>query len=275
MKMAATDFLTRIVSQKREQVDTLRQSVPLDALQAKAMGRSDVRPFASALSRPGPAGANIIAEIKRASPSKGPLRLDLDPAALAMAYETGGAAALSVLTETAFFRGGPQDLIAARQATALPVLRKDFVIDDYQIWESAAMGADAILLIVRILTDAQLAGSLALCRHLNLDALVEVNSGEELERANAAAAMLIGINNRDLASFATDTGKALGLAGLLSPGQIAVAASGIAGPADIAAGLKAGIFNFLVGEHLVRAHDPAAALGRLLAPGRRSTGTGQ
>lgn len=272
MKMAAMDFLTRIVSQKREQVDALRQSTPLDALKAKALARNDVRHFGQVLSQPGTAGANIIAEIKRASPSKGPLRLDLDPAVLAASYQAGGAAALSVLTETAFFKGGPEDLIAARQATALPVLRKDFIIDDYQIWESAAMGADAVLLIVRILSDAFIADSLSLCRQLALDALVEVNSAGELDRAKAAGATLIGINNRDLASFATDTGKALSLAGALAPGQVAVAASGIAGPADIAAGLKAGIFNFLVGEHLVRAADPAAAMRKLLAPGRSSTG---
>jgi indole-3-glycerol phosphate synthase len=267
MQTAQMDFLARITARKKQQIDARRQRAPLAAIQTKALGRVDYRHFAASMSRPGPSGVNIIAEIKRASPSKGPLRPELDPAALACRYESAGAAALSVLTETDFFMGSDADLTAARQATCLPVLRKDFIFTDYQIWESAAMGADAVLLIVRILTDSQLSQALSLCRHVHLDALVEVSNQEELARATAAGARLIGINNRDLSSFATDTATAPGLSALLAADQIAVAASGIASPADIADGLTAGIFNFLVGEHLVKADDPAAALRRLLAAG--------
>jgi indole-3-glycerol phosphate synthase len=272
MAQSTADFLDRIMSRKKRQVAQRQRAVPLAAVREKAVGRRDYRPFFKTLSTPGPSGVNILAEIKRASPSKGPLRPGLDAAVLAGQYERGGAAALSVLTETDFFMGADQDLTAARQATDLPVLRKDFIFSEYQVYESAAMGADAILLIVRLLSPTRLLDLLGCCRRLGMDALVEVFGPDDMRIAAAAGAGLIGINNRDLASFHTDTGHAGRLAAGLGPGQIAVAASGIGGRRDILAGLDAGITNFLVGEHLVRAPDPVAALRGLMGLGDGAKG---
>ncbi|MBS3779707.1 MAG: indole-3-glycerol-phosphate synthase, partial [Desulfovermiculus sp.] len=200
----------------------------------------------------------------RASPSKGDICRDLDPAALARSYERGGAAALSVLTDEAFFKGGPADLQAARNACSLPVLRKDFIISEYQIYESAAWGADAVLLIVRILSANQLAEFLALSAELGLDALVEVHTASEVDSAIKASANLIGINNRNLASFDTDLQTAVSLIGKLEPHQMAVAASGISSRQDIEQNLKAGISRFLIGESLVRAENPQTFLTHLI-----------
>jgi indole-3-glycerol phosphate synthase len=259
----ANDILNRIVAARVEDVAAAERSAPLARLRAAAEARADHRPFAAALTRPGPAGVNVIAEIKRASPSKGAIRADLDPAALARAYAAGGAAALSVLTEPRFFRGSADDLRRARAACPLPVLRKDFLFCDYQIYESAAMGADAVLLIVRILDPAQLADLIATAATLGLSALVEVYTAAEAETAAAAGARLVGINNRDLSSFHTDLDRTLAVLPALAPGQTAVAASGIRGRADVLRYRGTPVFNFLVGESLVISENPAGFLKSL------------
>ena len=203
---------------------------------------------------------NIIAEIKRASPSKGVLCENLDAAGTARVYEKAGAAAISVLTDNHFFMGSADDLRQVKAVTTLPVLRKDFIISEYQVLESAAMGADAILLIVRILTRDQLTRYLSLCRDLNLEALVEVHSAEDVSKALTTDAKLIGINNRDLSTFETHISKALDMGKMLGPGQIPVVASGIHSQDDIAKNYRAGMNNFLIGESLVRADNPATRL---------------
>lgn len=258
------DILTRIVAQKKEEVAAAARQVPLAILREQALAAGKRRPFFESLKQPGPAGINIIAEIKRASPSKGMLNAHLDAARTARAYHAGGAAALSVLTDRTFFKGGPTDLKDARAAAPLPVLRKDFLIDEYQIYESAVMGADAVLLICRILSPRQLNDLQALCREIHLDTLVEIHTREDLETARKSRAPLIGINNRNLATFETDLNTAMGLARALNPEQIPVAASGIAGPADIRRNLASRIFNFLIGETLVRAENPVITLQEMI-----------
>jgi indole-3-glycerol phosphate synthase len=258
------DILNDILERKRRELAELVATVPERLLRERAEARVDRRPFRDALARPGAHGVNIVAEIKRASPSKGAIRPDLDPIEYAQAYERGGAAALSVLTDHHYFLGSPEDLLQARAATSLPVLRKDFIISTYQVYESAAMGADAVLLIARALSPDLLRECLGLSRELRLAPLVEVHSPEDLDRASAAGATLIGINNRDLSSFETDLSLAGQMARRLAPDQIAVAESGIRTRADVEALLEAGIRNFLVGESLVRAPEPEVLLRHLL-----------
>ncbi len=259
----ANDILSRIVAARKEEVAAAERAVPLARLRAAAEARTDHRPFAATLARPGPSGVNVIAEIKRASPSKGAIRPDLDPAALARAYAAGGAAALSVLTEPRFFRGSADDLQRARAACALPVLRKDFLFCDYQLYESAAMGADAVLLIVRILEPAQLSDLIATAAALGLAALVEVYTAAEAEIATRAGAHLVGINNRDLGTFHTDIDHTLAVLPALAPGQTAVAASGIRDRADVLRYQGTPVFHFLVGESLVISENPAGFLKSL------------
>ncbi len=259
------DFLSRILAAKKEEVRRAEAAVPVDALEDQARARKDLRPFAAALAID---GVRIIAEIKRASPSKGALKPDLDPAALARGYEAGGAAALSVLTDGPFFQGSASDLQAARAACRLPVLRKDFILTPYQVFESMAMGADAVLLIVRALSEARLAELLGLCRRLCLDALVEIHTEEDLDAATRAGATLIGINNRDLGTFSTDIGRAVALISRLAPGQVPVAASGISARTDIETNLTAGIRRFLIGESLVTADRPEIRLRELIGEDR-------
>jgi len=263
----AVHILDKIVRYKAEEVDIARQAIPLEHLMDEVQRRDDRRPFLQRLSRPGKAGVNIIAEIKRASPSKGAIRADLDPQVYARRYAEAGAAALSVLTDAAFFRGSFDDFRRARAAAALPMLRKDFIISEYQLYESAVLGADAVLLIVRILSRAQLSDFLAVCEQLQLDALVEVHSEGELQTALEAGARLVGINNRDLDTFRTDIETCMRLAARLDQGQIAVAESGIRGREDIERVQTAGIFNFLIGESLVRAEDTGQFLRQLLGAG--------
>jgi indole-3-glycerol phosphate synthase len=258
-----TDFLTRIVQQKGREISQARKVVSEARLAELARQRSDFRPFFDVLSRPGSAGVNIIAEIKRASPSKGDIRPDLNASRMAVLYEDGGAAAVSVLTDTDHFKGSLDDLKAARDACGLPVLRKEFIISRYQVLEAATAGADAILLIARILTSEKLDRLYTLCRELGMDALVEIHSPEDARMAAACGARLVGINNRDLTTFKTDIAVAMDLVSRLASGQIPVAASGIAKPADIRDNLEAGIFNFLVGESIVRAPDPARFIREL------------
>lgn len=258
-----TDFLKTIVDAKKEEVAAAKKRFSESDLCRMASAVRTKHPFFEKLSQPGRSGLNIIAEIKRASPSKGPIRMDLNPAVYAAAYEAGGACAISVLTDEKFFKGSLEDLKAARAASTLPVLRKDFIISPYQIYESVLAGADAVLLIVRILDKTRLKDLLALCGQMDMDALVEINSSDDAGIAAAAGARLIGINNRDLSSFKTDAHTAGRLVSSLRPDQVAVAASGIQCREDIDRNLQAGIFNFLIGESVVRADDPRLFLRAL------------
>ncbi len=258
------DILSKIIAERTGQIQAAQKMVPETVLRKKAENRTDYRAFMEPFVSGPDDRVNIIAEIKRASPSKGIIRADLDAASCAVAYENGGAVALSVLTEPAYFQGSIEDLQAARDATRLPVLRKDFTVSTYQIYETAAIGADALLLIVRVLLAEQLKDYLDLARELHIDALVEVHTLEDMEIATESGATLIGINNRNLKSFDTDIRTAMDMVARFSPGQVPVAASGITSRADIDANLKAGIRNFLVGESLVRAADPEKKLRELI-----------
>ena len=255
-------ILDRIVDSKKAEVAAAMRDVPLAALKSRIAAPWTPRGFASRMARPG--GVNIIAEIKRASPSKGDIAPDLNAADCARAYEAGGAAALSVLTDGPFFKGSLDDLAAARAATRLPVLRKEFIVDPYQVYEARAAGADAVLLIVRILPPQLLEALLALAQRLGMDALVEIHAAEELNVARTAGARLIGINNRNLATFDTCLDTASELARRFLPGEVPVAASGIGDRRDIELNLRAGIRNFLIGESLVRAADRVGFLKTLI-----------
>jgi indole-3-glycerol phosphate synthase len=219
------------------------------------------RGFRAALAAGAPA---IIAEVKKASPSKGVLTHDFDPARIASAYELGGAAAVSVLTDERFFQGGLADLEAARASISLPVLRKDFTIAESQIVQAAAHGADAILLIAAILTGRELRDFRESAERYRMSALVEVHNRTELDAAIDSGADLIGVNNRDLTTFHVSLDTSLELAAHMPPGALLVSESGIHGPEDIARLRAAGYSAFLVGEHLMKSGDPAAALKRLV-----------
>ncbi|CAB5152398.1 Indole-3-glycerol phosphate synthase (EC [Olavius algarvensis associated proteobacterium Delta 3] len=257
-------ILEKIIETKRKEIADAARSVPIEQLTEQAAAAPECRSFLKPFLR---SGVNVIAEIKRASPSKGAIRPDLDAGQQARRYQEGGAAALSVLTDGPFFQGCLDDLERARAATTLPVLRKDFLIDPYQLFEARAAGADAILLIVRVLDEKRLGKLLELGETLGMDALVEIHSRPDLKVASRAGAKLIGINNRDLSSFDTDIRTAIGLVDRLAPDQIPVAASGIGGPDDIRRNIAAGIHNFLIGECLVRSKDPAAFLKLLIETG--------
>lgn len=258
------DFLQIIVEDKKQEIAAAKHRLPKRLLREKALIPKKRRPFLQKLAQPGPSGVNIIAEIKRASPSKGIICPDLNPVTYAVEYEREGAAALSVLTDGPHFKGGIHDLKRARESTTLPVLRKDFLISSYQIFESAVMGADALLLIARILDPKQLKDYLDLCKELEMDALVEIHSEEDMEKATLAGAKLIGINNRNLRSFETDIHTSIRMKSLLEPHQVAVAASGIRSRKDIEKMNSSGIWNFLIGESLVRADNPGAFLKSLM-----------
>lgn len=251
-------FLDDIIAHKLAEVAAAKSRVPEGALLSAA--RPARRGFHDALRRVQPA---VIAEVKRASPSRGLIAPDLDLPALVRAYQAGGAAALSILTDGRFFGGALTDLSAAREAVSLPLLRKDFILDPYQAAEAAAAGADAILLIAACLERERLGDLLAAAGELALDALVEVHNEAELEIALALGAALIGVNNRDLRTFQTDPGVALRLLPLIPPDVTAVAESGIAGPAEASLFCRAGARALLVGEALVRSGDPAAAVQAL------------
>jgi indole-3-glycerol phosphate synthase len=257
------DILSKIVEDKKREITAAKQHIPESILREKAFAPRMRRPFLKKLEKPGPFGINIIAEIKRASPSKGDIRANLNPAVYADEYEKGGAAALSVLTDQPYFKGAPEDLKIAREITTIPVLRKDFLISAYQIFESAVMEADAVLLIVRILDLQQLKDYLSLCNELKMDALVEVHSEADIEKAGLAGARLIGINNRNLQSFETDIEIAIRMKSLLNNDQIAIAASGIRTRKDIEKIKDSEIWNFLIGESLVRAEHPREFLESL------------
>ena len=230
----------------------------------RAAVQQERRSFSESLSRP---GVSVIAEIKRRSPSRGTLNADLDPARLATLYEQGGAAAISVLTERDYFSGSPEDLRRVRRTVGLPVLRKDFVLHPAQVWESAAMGADAVLLIVAILDDSTLSELIEESRTAGLATLVEVHSEEEAERALRSAAPIIGVNNRDLTTFEVDLATAETLADCIGARALRVAESGIHTPDDVARMAQAGYDAVLVGESLVRADDPTDLVYRFVAAG--------
>ena len=224
------------------------------------------RPFRDALAAAGPGGAAVVAEVKRRSPSKGDLRAGLDPARLAADYERGGARALSVLTDAEWFGGSADDLRRARAATALPVLRKDFTVDPRDVVDAALMGADCVLLIAAALDGAELAELSGLARAVGLDCMVEVHDEAELERALACGVSLVGVNQRDLFTFEVDRDRAVRVAAAIPDGVVRVAESGIRGRDDVTALAGAGYHAVLVGETLVTAADPEAALRRLLEP---------
>jgi indole-3-glycerol phosphate synthase len=258
--------LATILEQKRAEVALARRLAPLPVLREKAHEAPEARGFAAALSAP---GRRLVTECKRASPSKGPMASGpWAPAALARAYHEGGAAAISCLTDTRFFWGQLADLVEVRAAMPLPVLRKDFLVDPYQVWESRVAGADAVLLIVAALTGDALGELLGLCEEAGLDALVEVHDEDEALAAVEANARLVGINNRDLRTFEVDLAITERLApGLAEAGCTVVAESGIFEASDVARLEAAGAGAFLVGESLVRSGDPAAAVRALVEGG--------
>lgn len=258
------DILKRILARKVEEIDECKQKLGLQELERRVANADAPRGFASSLLQKLDAGqAAVIAEIKKASPSRGVLREDFDPAKLAISYEKGGAACLSVLTDVDFFMGADAFLQQARAACALPVLRKDFTIDPYQVYEARMLGADCILLIVAALGDAMLLELLQLAEHLGMDALVEVHDADELERALAVPARLLGINNRDLRSFETSLDVTLGFLDRIPDDRIVVTESGIHTAEDVALMRSSGVHAFLVGEAFMKAPEPGEKLREL------------
>ncbi len=261
MLHSVPDVLARIVAHKREEL----AAAPFPRAEWERLARAHMaarRDFAASLKRDGPA---IIAEIKKASPSKGIIAPEFDPASIAQAYAAGGAAALSVLTDRRFFQGSLDDLATARSAAPLPVLRKDFTIDERHVLEAAAHGADAILLIAAVLTPAQLRAFRELAEQYGMAALVEVHDAGELQAAIDSGATLIGVNSRNLHTFEVSLETAVELAPRMPRGAIRVAESGIHSVEDIRRLREAGYDAFLIGEHLMRSPDPESALRALLS----------
>jgi len=254
--------LDEIVANTRAEVARRKSAVPRASLERQCDAAPATRDFEGAL-RGEPGSVRLIAEVKKASPSRGVLSSDLDPAALATAYATSGAHAISVLTDQKFFRGSLDDLRRVRAAVDVPLLRKDFTIDEYQLWESRAAGADAVLLIVSILEPARLAELSAAAKGLGLAALVECHTAAELDQALAAGSRIIGINNRDLATFETHITTTLELLPLIPPGPIVVSESGFFTAADVRTVVAAGARAILVGEGLVRSGDVPAKIREL------------
>ena len=253
-------ILERIVAVKRTEIAAAKERMPLQRVEAQAGSASPVRDFLGALRAKTPA---VIAEIKKASPSRGVLREHFDPAAIARSYERAGAACLSVLTDAQFFQGSLGDLGAARDSCTLPVLRKDFVIDPYQVFEARAAGADCILLIAACLDKSEMRGLERVAQRLGMAVLVEVHDAEELEAALALETPLIGVNNRNLKTFDTTLETTLELLPRIPRARIVVTESGILAPADVQRMRNAGVRVFLVGEAFMRSPDPGAGLIRL------------
>jgi indole-3-glycerol phosphate synthase len=259
-----TDILDRILARKAEEITERRSNLPLAELTARIADQPDTRGFAAAIEAKIEAGLPaVIAEVKKASPSKGVIRHDFDPASIARSYEEAGAACLSVLTDRDFFQGSEAFLQQARKACSLPLLRKDFIIDPYQVYEARAIGADGILLIVAALDDDVLLQLSLLAADLSMDVLCEVHDEEEMERAMALPVPLIGVNNRNLRSFETSLDISLAMRDLIEYDRVLVAESGIHTPDDVARLREGGIQAFLVGEAFMRAEDPGSELRRL------------
>jgi indole-3-glycerol phosphate synthase len=259
-----SDILDRILAKKAEEVIAAQIARPFAAVDAEARAQPPARGFERALRAKVDAGqAAVIAEIKRASPSKGVLREDFDAAGIAASYERAGAACLSVLTDRTFFQGGPEYLVAARNACALPALRKEFIVDEYQVAESRALGADAILLIVAALDQLRLRALADAARGYGLDVLVEVHDAKELDRALELPQALLGINNRNLRDFSVSLQTTIGLLPRVPEGRLVVTESGILAQRDVAQMRRHKVNAFLVGEAFMRAPDPGAALQAL------------
>jgi indole-3-glycerol phosphate synthase len=264
--LCVTDILNKILATKREEIARDVKLRSLASLRDEARKRKDQRGFAKALhSRVARGDAAVIAEIKKASPSKGVLREHFVPSEIAQSYAQGGAACLSVLTDVQYFQGSNAYLQQARAACALPVIRKDFLIDEYQVTEAAAIGADAILLIVAALEQGQMQELEACAIELGLDVLVEAHDRAELDRALQLRTPLIGINNRNLRTFEVSLVTTLGVLQEIPAEKLVITESGILGPADVARMRAAGVHAFLVGEAFMRAADPGAELARLFA----------
>jgi len=256
-----TDVLEKICADKAAHVAAQKSRLPLSELKTRAADMPPPRGFIRALTSTSPA---LIAEVKKASPSRGVIRADFDPVNIARIYEGAGAACLSVLTDTPYFQGGDNDLRAVRAAVSLPLLRKDFMIDAYQIYESRVIGADCVLLIMAALSDSQARDFYALATELSLDVLVEVHDATELERALAFSPAMVGVNNRNLKTLAVDLKTGLALADHIPPGTLKVAESGLYSHDDLTMFQKAGFGAFLIGESLLRQDDIAAATRAIL-----------
>ena len=262
-----SDILQKILAAKREEVERSRAAVPLERLRERAAAASPPRGFERALGAKVAAGLPaVIAEIKRASPSRGLIRADFDPARIAASYEANGAACLSVLTDRQFFGGSADDLGAARAACGLPVLRKDFIVDAYQVYEARAWGADCILLIVDAAADEHLRSLEEAARGLGMDVLVECHDGAQLDRALATfSTPLIGVNNRDLRTFETRLETTVELVSRIPAGRMVVTESGIQSPADVRRLAAAGVSAYLVGSAFMAAEDPGMELKRVFS----------
>lgn len=256
--------LDEIVSHKRSELAALKARRPPGAVEAGCRGRPPALDLASALRPRAGERVRLIAEVKRASPSQGVLRTDLDPVAQARAYAAAGAAAVSVLTDGRYFGGSLDDLVGVRRAVQVPVLRKEFIVDEYQLWEAREAGADAVLLIVAALDDAALADLFHAAKGMGLSTLVEVHTMAELDRALQLGAAIVGVNNRDLQTLSTGLGPSLTLLPRVPPGPVAVSESGIARGADVERVVAAGAHAVLVGEALLRAADVRAKVRELL-----------
>ncbi len=265
-KLEVPDILKRIIARKHEEIAERQQRTPLHALRAQAAESGECRGFVQALNARVAAGqAAVIAEVKKASPSKGVLRDPFDPASIAASYEAGGAACLSVLTDADFFQGSETALREARAACALPVIRKDFIVDPYQVAEAKAIGADCILLIAAALDDRLMADLYQQAVELGMDVLVEVHDAEELHRSLALSPMLLGINNRDLRTFQVSLSTTEDLLAEIPEETHIVTESGIMDAADVQRMRNAGVHTFLIGEAFMRAADPGAALRQMFA----------
>ena len=263
--MPVKGFLKKIKEIKKEEIKQISKTTSFQTIRGKAEASRNNKDFKKALEqshtkkKPG-----IIAEIKKASPSKGNIKLDIDPGIYAIKYEQAGACAVSVLTEQFYFKGSSKDLAAASSSVSIPVLRKDFIISSFQIYEAKALGASSLLLINKLLEKAQLKNYIDLARQLKMEPLVEIHSKREIESALTAGAKIIGINNRNLETLETDPGVSKRIAPLLTKNIIPVEASGISSPLDIKKGMESKIYNFLVGESIVRAKNPENFIKELI-----------
>ena len=263
--MPVKGFLKKIKEIKKEEIQKLSRDVSFNTIREKAEASQESKDFKKALEKsksekkPG-----IIAEIKKASPSKGDINIDIDPRVYAKKYEQAGACAVSVLTEQSYFKGSVKDLEAASKSVTIPVLRKDFIISSFQIYEAKALGAGSVLLINKLLEENQLKSYIELARELKMEPLVEIHSEWEIEPALTCNAKIIGINNRDLETFETDSEVSKKIVPLLTQDIIPVEASGLSSPFDIKKGMDSKIYNFLVGESIVRAENPKAFIKNLI-----------